>query len=369
MRNYLLFLALIFAPFNCLAKTQNLQDFGLAISEKTPAFAMLIVQNGKTLVKNTDGCARLDGKAKKCTLKANNDTAFAIASVTKHFTAAGILMLEEDGKLSIEDEISKYLGLPAQFQGVKIKHLIFHTSGIPNYSWGDDGDEEIFLKNGKKITADEAILKIFQREFKPRDVEFAYSNSGYTLLGKIIEKVSGKSYESFMKERIFNPLGMKNTFVTTSIEAQKNYTFQYSAWPILQEQIWQKVDELTSEGGIWTSINDYEKWLRAFDNNKIFQKKTTMEKFLSHGKHDSGKNVIPDGEVEMNYGFGIGHKNAEKFKGKAYKIITHNGGMPGTAALFGKILDKNIWLVYFNNNGAYPQAFELLEATGVNFDS
>ena len=266
----------------------SLAGHGFAVNDDTPAFALLIKKDRKTIFKDVQGCARFDS-SKNCILKANLDTAFAIGSMTKHFTAAAILMLEEEGKLSTEDEVIKHLDLPDKFKGIKIKHLIFHTSGIPDYLSTD-----IIYQEDKKFTADDAVEKIKNLDLKAFGVNWSYSNSAYVLLGKIIEKLSAQTYEQFLHEKVFDKFEMKNTFITTQIETQNNYTFQYSPWPIFKEEKWPQILKLKADGGIWISINDYEKWLQAFDNNKIFKKKETMQKFLSRGKLDDGADIMVD---------------------------------------------------------------------------
>lgn len=344
------------------AHSHSLNEKGLSVNNKTPAFALLVIKDGKTVFKAVEGCARFDDN-KKCVLKATLNTPFSICSMTKHFTAAAILMLEEQGKLSTEDEITKYLDLPETFRAIKIKHLIHHISGIPDYF--SIIDMENLIKEKKKMSIDALIEIIKTLELKPYGVNFAYSNSGYILLSKIIELVSGKSYEAFSTENIFDKLDMKDTFVSSSIDLRKGYTHQYSPWPLFKKENWPMAMEETGDGGIWTSINDYEKWVYAFENNQIFQKKETMEKFLSRGKLDNGTD-IPDerGQKETNYGYGINHKDF-KYQGKALKTISHSGGMPGTASSFVKFLDQKIWVIYFNNNAAYPDEIDLLNQIGI----
>ncbi len=345
-------------------QVKTFSNSGFAVNNSTPAFALLVVKNGKVLFKDVGGCAQFDAK-KNCVLKATEETAFSICSITKHFISAGILLLEEEGKLSIEEEASQYLELSEKFLGIKIRHLLFHTSGIPDYF---PVDIEGIAAQKKRFTSDDVMKKLEKLELNPVGTKMAYSNTGYVLLGKIIEKVSGQSLEEFLKERIFQRFGMKTAFLQASLPSQTNHTFQYSPWPLLKEESWPKVLIAGAEGGIWMSINDYEKWIDAFDQNKIFRKKETMAKYLSKGTLDSGAQITGDrGEKEYSYGFGLGF-NAMEYKGKKYNLITHGGGMPGTASQFAKFIDQGLWVVNFNNNATYPSATDLLEQLGIAID-
>ena len=355
---------LIMSSTYSFAKNKTLKDSGFLVNDKTPAFALLVVKNGKTVFKDVGGCARFD-KDKNCVAKAANETSFSIQSMTKHFVAAGILMLEEDGKMSIEDEITKYIDLPKQFNGIKIKHLIFHTSGIPDFWSKVDFDFSIMEKKQEKLTIAKIIEIIKTLEPKPYGVNFSYSNSAYVLLGEIVAKVSNQTLEQFLKSRIFDKFDMKNTFMSSSIENQKNYTLPYSPWPVFKEESWPKIVELTAEGGIWMSINDYEKWIDAFDNNKIFKTKATMEKYLSRGKFNDGTYLTNErGEKEGSYGFGMCFEEITNC-GKKYNTISHSGGFPGVGSNFTKFIDQNIWVVNFNNNATYPDAFDLLKMINI----
>ena len=136
-------------------------------------------------------------------------TKFRLGSITKQFTAMAILILQEQGKLKIEDPIGKYIDdSPKAWEDVTIHHLLTHTGGVPSYT-----DDPAYVK---KMMMPETVKSMIARfrdkplDFKPGE-KFHYSNSGYFLLGAIIEKVSGKSYEAFLKEAIFDPLGMHDT--------------------------------------------------------------------------------------------------------------------------------------------------------------
>lgn len=336
------------------------------VNNKTPAFATLIIKNNKTIFKGVQGSAVLEND--KCITKATLNTPFSICSVTKHFTAALILMLEEEGKLSTEDFISKHIPhLPEKFKDIKIKHLIFHISGIPEY-FGDPSirDFDQMIKEGKQLNDDVVFKFILKSELQPHSKAHAYCNSGYALLTRIIQNVSGQSYSQFIKERIFDPLEMKTAFMISELNKHSHYAQAYSAWPLYTPTLWMKAAIPIGEGGIFMSINDMEKWVYAFNHYKIFRKKKTMQKFLSIGKYDDGKELIIMGSAK--YGFGLMHTEDYR-NGKKYKVIIHNGGMPGSAATFCNLRhkDDNIWVVFFNSASSYPNAFEILDQLQIGY--
>ena len=324
------------------------------VNNNTPAFALLAIKDGKVIFKDVHGCARFDNKTKKCTLKATKDTRFLINSMSKHFTVAGILMLEEEGKLSINDNITKYLDLPKKFNNIKIRHLIYHTSGISSNiiskTFNTDKQNELYTQ-GQTLGNDEyfELIKNTNIHLEKYGIKYKYSNSGYILLAKIIEEVSKQKYEDFVQERIFNRFQMNTAFLNASKDKQDNYVYGYSCWPLFVEQKGEFIDRNMGAGGMWMTLEDYIKWIDAFDNNKIFKRKETMEKFLSKGKYDNGKKIMIKKDNNINYGFGMVHKK-EKFNGKEYNILEHKGGFAGTSSQFIKIIEPNTWIVYFNNS-------------------
>src|SRR5690242_2552197 len=166
--------------------------------------AVLIARDGRVLVSKGYGMANLETETPN-----TPQTIFRLGSITKQFTATAIMMLQEQGKLSVQDSICKYVtDCPAAWQPITLHHLLSHTGGVPNFTSFPD-----YLKTMALPTTVEALIARFKDkplDFQPGE-KWSYSNSGYVLLGHVIEKVSGQSYEAFLQERIFAPLGMKNT--------------------------------------------------------------------------------------------------------------------------------------------------------------
>ncbi|MEE3052288.1 MAG: serine hydrolase, partial [Planctomycetota bacterium] len=185
----------------------DLADLYLAsgISADSPGFSVLVSRDGKELFCRGYGFARVKEK-----LAAGPDTPFRIGSVTKQFTSAAILKLQEEGKLSVSDRLANFFpGFPRGGE-VTLHHLLSHTSGIHSYTSAPG-----FLKGvTKPVKAARLVEQITKApfDFGPGE-RFKYSNSGYFLLGGIVEKVSGRSYAEYLEEKFFRPLGMKNTGV------------------------------------------------------------------------------------------------------------------------------------------------------------
>jgi len=177
--------------------------------------SVLLARDGQPIVSRGYGLANIENDVSN-----TPQTVFRLGSVTKQFTAMAILLLQERGKLSVNDPICKYLAdCPQTWQPITIKNLLTHTAGIPNYT-----DFPDFTKTAAAETTTAELITRFRD--KPLQFalgeKFAYSNSGYYLLGAIIERVSGKSYPDFLQENIFAPLGMKHTGYDNPVRIIKN---------------------------------------------------------------------------------------------------------------------------------------------------
>ncbi len=193
-------------------KADNVDDYISARMRQLhiPGLSLAIVRDGRITKAQGYGFANLELRA-----HATKETVYEIGSNTKQFTAAAIMMLVEDGKIRLEDTITKYFPeAPETWRGITIKHLLTHTSGIQNHvavpHWLDAFRTNLAFETAP---ARDELLKMFFKlplEFQPGET-WAYDNTGYYLLGIIIEKASGKSYWQFLDERIFKPLGMDAT--------------------------------------------------------------------------------------------------------------------------------------------------------------
>ncbi len=320
MLKFLLLTIMLFSDFShaneCLGKITSSIEKN---TKNTPAVGLIVIQNGTTLYKKSFGYTDIEKK-----IKAMNTTPLSLCSMTKMITAQAILQLEERGLLGIEDKVSKYIDwLPDYAKDVKISNLIFHNSGILDYN--NDNQElknmtfEMAMKTN--FVVDPNYIKNFIINNKPKfkiGTQYNYSNSGYWILARIIEKVSDKSYSDYIKENIFTKIGTKNAFVninnTSHLEAQP-----YQTWPLTKKipNVFATISKNTDgDGGAFMSLDDYENYIKiAFLGGKIFDKSETYDKFMSDGFE------IKKGKT---YGFGLEHNNTT-----GDKKISHDGGTHG----------------------------------------
>ena len=255
---------------------------------EVPSVSVLVVKDGKTVVAKSYGYADLEAK-----VRATPQTNYRLASVTKQFTAAAILLLAEDGKLSIDDKVQRWLpSLPQS--DVTIRQLLSHTGGLIDY-------EDVMPADTKAPLHDADVLRILEgqdRTYFAPGTSYRYSNSGYALLALIVGRTSGKDFATFLRERIFVPLGMTNTVAfEDGISTVADRAYGYSEI----DGRWQRTDQsLTSavlgDGGIYSSIEDLAKWNAALDDSRLLSAPSRKLAFSPHTTTDE-----PDVE---HYGFG-----------------------------------------------------------------
>jgi CubicO group peptidase (beta-lactamase class C family) len=254
-----------------------------------PGASLLVVSNGVPLIRRSWGMADLDNH-----IPATPQTNYRLASVTKQFTAAAILLLREDGKLSLDDHVRKWLPLlPAALDPVTIEQLLTHTSGIIDY-------EDLIPKGATEQVHDAQVLRMLETQdstyFKPGS-KYRYSNSGYSLLSLIVERASGKRFATFLHDRIFAPLGMNNTVAfEEGMSTVWNRAFGYSR----KDNAWVRKDQsLTSavlgDGGIYSSIDDMAKWDAALYDSRLLSDESRRLAFSPHN---------PTDDPNVKYGFG-----------------------------------------------------------------
>jgi CubicO group peptidase (beta-lactamase class C family) len=285
---------------------------------ETPGVAVLVVRDGQILLSKGYGLSNIEGKA-----PIRPDTVFDLASVSKQFTSMAILMLAERGKLSVDDPLSKFFPeFPAYAQKITVRHILNHTSGLPDYM-------EVLMTAGKidkewkpggfePTSAD--VIKVLAEQKAPRFVpgeKFEYSNSGYVVLGQIATKVAGKPLPQFLKENVFEPLGMKSTLVADETKPKiKNRATSYGleAGKYVDAD-YTPLNLIYGDGNVNTTIEDMFKWDQALYTEKLIKTATLKQAFTS-GKLNDGK------ETGYGFGWGIG-----KFNGM--DVVAHSGGWAG----------------------------------------
>ena len=293
--------------------------------------SVLIAQKGKVLLHKAYGLANVTTQLPHDTL-----IRFPILSLTKSFTATAILKLQEEGKLSLKDKISKYFPDYQYGDKVTIENLLTHSSGINNYT-DIVGEEDSSIVNHP--ISKERILEVFYTkplEFSPGS-RFSYSNSGYFLLGLIIEKVTGKPYEQFIRERILSPLGMTNSGFDFNNLPQTIKAQGYNIFDATQQRPYKQYDSTYaySAGAMYSTTGDLYKFAQAIASNKILSSETWRVAF---------KPRIND----YGYGWKIGN-----LFGRDY--IRHDGGYPGFMSDFIYYPKEDITIIILNNFGTYGQ--------------
>lgn len=298
--------------------------------------AAAVITKGKKPDVRTYGLASLEFN-----VPVTAKTAFEIGSVSKQMTAAGILLLVEDGKISLDDPVSKHLtGTPEHWKNVTIRHLLTHTSGIKSYS-SLDGFE---LIKRQKVTD-------FLRKLGPHPLEFTpgertvYGNSGFTILAYVIEAVSGKPYIEFMRERIFRPLGMNSTTDRDPEYIIPNRATGYD-WRgnRYAGRDWDLTD-LLGAGTIVSTIEDMVRWNNALDGNSFLTPASRAEWWREQPYND-GK-LSP-------YGFGW---RINEIRGR--RRIAHTGQTAGFTSANFRYVDDGVRVIVLTNSGESGVAGEI----------
>ncbi|MBS1558036.1 MAG: beta-lactamase family protein [Bacteroidetes bacterium] len=323
-----------------------------SIMASVPDFSgvVLVADHGKPVYHQAFGYTNRETKQPMDTT-----AVFELASVSKQFTAMLIALLQEEHKLSYDDNIEKYLpGLP--YHPITIRQLLTHTSGLPDYQklMDEQWDKSKVAGNEDII----AYLKKFHPPalFQPGE-KYEYSNTGYVLLASIAEKISGKDFIEFIHEKIITPLPMPNTDIRSKIqkEAIKNFALGYvydenknrfiraDSFPSSNYTIW--LGGRKGPGRISSTSSDLLRWDRALSANTLVSKKT-MDEILSPTKLNGG--------TWSNYGFGWMLKTDSTLG----KIAYHTGDNPGYKTEIFRCLDCHKTVIVLCNN-AHPK-FEVL---------
>ena len=330
----LLLLSQIAAAQDHAAKIQDV----LSLAHKYRQFngSALVAENGKVVYKGAFGMANMEWN-----IPNTPDTRFRLGSITKQFTATATLQLVEQGKIKLDGKITDYLPDYRKDTGdkVTIHHLLTHTSGIPSYT-GQPGFFENVSRNPYKV--DEFVKKYASGnlEFEPGS-KFSYNNSGYFLLGAIIERVTGKPYEQVLKENIFDPLGMKNSGYDRHATIIPKRASGYSKTPDgYINAVYLDMSIPYAAGSLYSTVEDLYLWDQALYADKVLsaQSKALMYKpFLE------------------NYAYGWAVTNASfKQNDQPVQVITHDGGINGfTTTIIRFPKEKNLIVMLDNTGSGY----------------
>ncbi|WP_457287272.1 serine hydrolase domain-containing protein [Pedobacter sp. UYP24] len=292
---------------------------------------MLVAKNGKILYEKAIGWADY---LHRDSLKINSE--FELASITKTFTGTAIMQLVEQKKISLTDDVKKfYPNFP--YEGVTVKLLLSHRSGMMNYVYFTDG----IWKDKKKAMSNLDVMNLIA-EYKPNryakpDTRFHYNNSNFMVLAAIIEKVTGKKYADYMMENIFKPAGMKHTHVYSTTVYPKipvdvvghDRTFRYS---VVQNFL----DGPVGDKGIYSTLHDLVLYDKSLKNGRLLTKQSLDSAYKGHNKPING---------HFNYGYGWRIFDGENGR----KVVYHTGWWHGFRHIYVRDIDKDIVIIFLGN--------------------
>lgn len=305
--------------------------------------AVLVAQKGAVLLRQGYGMANLEHQVLN-----HPETKFRLGSVTKQFTAASILQLQERGLLQVEQPVSVYLPVYPQGERITVHQLLNHTAGIPNYtSFSDFGERKRIA-----VSLDD-VLSWFSEmplEFTPGE-QYRYSNSGYVLLSKIIETVSGESYADYLQHHIFEPLGMVNSgydrYEPILPHRAVGYHFSGEAY---QHADFIDMSIPVGAGALYSTIDDLYKWDQALYTDMVLSESSKNQMFAPT------VSISPDSETEYKAYYGYGWVQDTHYKRNR---LAHNGRIDGFSATIARYPESQTTIIALSN----------LETSSINYIS
>nr|WP_238345909.1 serine hydrolase domain-containing protein [Luteimonas saliphila] len=309
-----------------------------AYDGQVPGAALLVVHDGMPAVRKGYGLADLErGSA------VDPATNFRLASISKQFTAAAILLLAQDGALSLDDPVRRWLpSLPAAADGITLHHLLSHTSGLVDY-------EDVMPDAIEGQLRDADVLRLLETQdrlyFAPGS-DYRYSNSGYALLALVVGQASGQDFASFLRERIFRPLGMESTLAfEDGVSTVPHRAYGHSA----AGDGWTRTDQsgtsaVLGDGGIYSSIDDLAKWDAALRDDRLLADASRALAFTAHTATDEAD---VDG---YGYGWRIHGEGADR-------LLWHSGETIGFRNVILRWPERGLTVVLLTNrNDPEPYA-------------
>jgi len=339
MKPVILALALLFWPVSLSLgqspPTDHVQEYVNAEMQRQhiPGLSLLVARDGKIVRAEGFGLANVELQ-----VPVKPETVFQSGSVGKQFAATAVMMLVEEGKIGLDDSITKYFsGAPASWKPVKVRHLLSHTAGFTDYP--KDFDFHKDYENTQ--TYEEELLKSIERiplAFPP-GTKYTYSNLGYATLGILIRRVTGKFYGDFLQERIFQPLGMQTTRIISESDIIPNRAAGYRLVKgELKNQDWvSPIINTTADGSLYFSILDLAKWDAALYTEKLL-KRSSLEQMWTPAKLNNGQ---PNSD---HYGFGWSTESKN-----GHRVIEHGGSWQGFKSQISRYVDDKLTVVVLAN--------------------
>ncbi len=325
-----LFVALVLLLFGRAAvRADNVDDLiGKYMKEqRIPGLSLAVVREGKVIKAKGYGLANLEHD-----VPTKPETAYQAASLSKQFTATAVMLLVEQGKLSLDDPISKHLaGTPAAWKDVTVRHLLSHTSGIKDY-----GRREIDFR--RDYTEDDFFKKAVTLPMKfPPGQKYRYSNTGYVLLGILIRKLSGEYHGDFLGKRVLQPLGMTATRVISEDDVVPNRAAGYRLVKgKIKNQEWVAPSLNTlADGCLYTTVLDLAKWDAALYTEKVL-KRSSLEQMWTPTR-------LCDGTT---HSYGLGWRIGDV---PGVKVVQHGGSWQGFRSYIVRSLDDRLTVIVLAN--------------------
>src|SRR5688572_30212293 len=303
--------------------------FTYLAESRAPSASFAVIRGNDTLAYGAHGLADVD--AWRAPTAA---TIYQIGSITKQFTSAAIMKLVEQGRVKLDDDLSKYVPqFPLQGKKVSIRHLLNHTSGIHSYT-----SSSAWQKTWSDELSPDAIIKFVAADtfdFAP-GTAYRYNNTGYVLLGMVIEKASGQKYADYLDKTFFKPLGLRQTSYCPSKTSDPSFALGHSKGP--NGTVRAKFMHLShpfSAGALCSTVGDFAKWQRALDGGKVVSP-ASYALMSTADTLNSGRRI--------NYGFGL---VPGMFNG--HKTVSHTGGINGFATAATYVPDDSLSIVVYTN--------------------
>ncbi len=301
-----------------------------------PGMTIGVFRHGRAIKVGTYGYADLEQKT-----PVRRNTIFEICSITKQFTAAAILLLAEDGRLNLDDPITRHLrDLPDSWSPVTIRSLLQHTSGINDSAFDFDFPENSFTDAIKKLT--KRTPQPFRR--------WQYSNMGYWILANLVSRSSGKPYFEFLQERIFKPLRMNDTHPNSEEKIIARRAQGYRWNPALKSEV--NAPMLTDKigsgaGGLVSTMDDLNVWSEALKRGTLL-KPASRREMLRPARLIGGDVAWPDGMSSGGYGLGVFLSGTSQ-----HRVEKHSGGWADASAQLTRFLDDDLTVVVLTNFGGW----------------
>jgi len=328
-----LFISILLIGLSAMSYAQELEkQFDKMLSEKylpaEPGATALVAVDGNIIYHKAFGMANLE-----LDVRMESDMVLEIGSITKQFTSVAILMLMEQGKLNLADDITRFIpDYPTHGHHISIHNLLTHTSGIKSYT-----SMESWTPVWRKDFEPKELIDFFKNEpmdFAPGE-EWRYNNSAYFILGYIIEKASGQSYEQFIENNIFEPLGMHSSLYGSNSEIIKKRAYGYQKNENYINAEYLSLTQPYAAGSLMSTVEDLFIWNRAIRTHKLL-KKESIELAFTNYQLNNGENI------NYGYGWAINEINGSP-------TVEHSGGIFGYITNSIYLPDEDVFVAIFSN--------------------